>query len=109
MYVSPEGKAYRALLARLFPKQLPLLGDLVMSATLYRPAASGDLGNRLKVLEDALEGIAYLGVARSPATAMSGVPTKIRGTRGSSSISPARPLARASRSVRPPRPSTWRS
>lgn len=60
-FVSPEAKAYkantamRAKLARLKPLQ----GAVAMTLCVYRPRRVGDLENRLKVLEDALNGIAY--------------------------------------------------
>lgn len=50
-------KRVRALLAAT---TRPLRGQVVLSGTVYRPLRSGDLGNRLKVLEDALNGIAFL-------------------------------------------------
>jgi len=37
----------------------PLEGPVVLSLTVYRPRRAGDLSNRIKVLEDALQGIAY--------------------------------------------------
>ena len=37
----------------------PLEGPVVVTLTLYRPAKRGDLDNRVKVLLDALNGIAY--------------------------------------------------
>lgn len=57
---SEEAKAYKATLQALCARHLPLLGDVVLTATLFRPIAAGDLGNRLKILEDALQGIAFL-------------------------------------------------
>src|SRR5262245_50712389 len=37
----------------------PLSGDVGLELTVYRPRKSGDLSNRIKVLEDALIGVAY--------------------------------------------------
>lgn len=37
----------------------PLSGPVVMALTVYRPRRVGDLSNRIKVLEDALQGIAF--------------------------------------------------
>ncbi|MFP2962411.1 RusA family crossover junction endodeoxyribonuclease [Myxococcus sp. 1LA] len=60
-HVSPEGKKYKAWVAAAFPGQRALKGRVVLSATLYPPTLQKcDLGNRLKVLEDALEFVAYL-------------------------------------------------
>lgn len=61
-YVSEEAKTYKELI-RLFcqrHKIKPMLGNIRLTAFIYRPQKSGDLGNRLKVLEDALENIAYI-------------------------------------------------
>lgn len=61
-YLSEEAKTYKETI-RLFCAQHkiePLLKDVVLTAYVYRPQRSGDLGNRLKVVEDALENIAYL-------------------------------------------------
>ncbi|TQF10481.1 RusA family crossover junction endodeoxyribonuclease [Myxococcus llanfairpwllgwyngyllgogerychwyrndrobwllllantysiliogogogochensis] len=60
-HVSPEGKRYKALVAQLCIGQRALKGTVVFSATLYPPTLqSCDPGNRLKVLEDSLELVAYL-------------------------------------------------
>lgn len=50
-----------ALLARaaLGPGVRPLTGELKVSVNVYRPRRLGDLDNTLKVLLDALRGIAY--------------------------------------------------
>jgi crossover junction endodeoxyribonuclease RusA len=62
VFVSAEAKAYKALAAQMARDagMKPLVGDVVFTVKVYRPQKSGDLGNRLKVLEDALEGVAYL-------------------------------------------------
>jgi len=61
-YLSEEAETYKELI-RLFCNKhniKPFLNDVVLTAYVYRPQLSGDLGNRLKVIEDSLEGIIYL-------------------------------------------------
>ncbi len=61
-YLSDEAKIYKQVI-KLFAKNhkiKPLLNNVVLTAYVYRPQKSGDLGNRLKVVEDALEEIAYI-------------------------------------------------
>lgn len=62
MIVSPEAKAYKAEVGWLARQAgiEPLEGELFVTARVYRPRKAGDLSNRQKVLEDALEGFAYL-------------------------------------------------
>lgn len=38
----------------------PLEGEVSLSIALYRPRRSGDLSNRIKILEDSLQGILYV-------------------------------------------------
>lgn len=61
VYVSPEAESYKnEVFFRTVKKRLhPFNGNVVLSMTFYRPQKSGDLSNRIKVLEDALQGIAY--------------------------------------------------
>lgn len=62
MLVSREARAYKAgVLARCKLMRLgkPLTGAVALFVRVYRPRRVGDLGNRLKVLEDALQGIAF--------------------------------------------------
>jgi crossover junction endodeoxyribonuclease RusA len=59
VFVSAEAKAYKAEVARMATGCEPMTGELVLSADFYRPAKRGDLDNRLKVLGDALNGIAW--------------------------------------------------
>lgn len=40
-------------------RQRPLTGNVKVSMDLYRPARRGDLDNRIKILLDSLEGIAF--------------------------------------------------
>ncbi|WP_434346672.1 RusA family crossover junction endodeoxyribonuclease [Myxococcus virescens] len=56
-----RGQAYKARVAAAHRGQRALKGPVVLSATLYPPTCqTSDLGNRLKVLEDALELLTYL-------------------------------------------------
>lgn len=57
---SKTAAAYKMLVARLAAGMMPLVGEVVGEFVLYRPRKAGDLGNRLKVVEDALQGHAYL-------------------------------------------------
>ena len=61
IYVSPEAKAYRARVRWLAmgARLRPLTGPVSLSLAVYRPRRAGDLSNRIKVLEDALQGVAY--------------------------------------------------
>ena len=60
-YVSPEAKAYKARVRwlALGARVKPLAGPVSLSLAVYRPRRAGDLSNRIKVLEDALQGVAY--------------------------------------------------
>lgn len=59
--VSSEAKHYKRAIAIIAKAKCkaPLSGPLVLTLHLYRPQKSGDLSNRIKVLEDALQGICY--------------------------------------------------
>ncbi len=59
--VSPEARAYKLNVARLGKvlKLTPISGPVVMRVDIYRPLKRGDLSNRIKVLEDALEGVCF--------------------------------------------------
>lgn len=61
---SPEARAYQRKVALLSRAQLgregPLAGDVSVIVSVYRPAKRGDLDNALKVMLDALKGIAYV-------------------------------------------------
>ncbi len=62
MYVSTEAQAYKVACgweAKAAGLQ-PLKGNVAVTIHVYRPQKSGDLDNRLKVLFDALRGIAWL-------------------------------------------------
>ena len=59
--VSAEAKAYKEQakwLARAAGAEL-LTGDVSLTVRWYRERKSGDLSNRLKILEDSLQGILY--------------------------------------------------
>lgn len=58
-YESEEGRAFKLAVGRLLAGTRPLLGALELRMTLYRPRKSGDLTNRLKLVEDALQGLAF--------------------------------------------------
>ena len=57
--VSDEAKRYKIMVKRLLPSVLPLDGDLRMDLEIVRPRKRGDLSNRIKVLEDALQGVLF--------------------------------------------------
>lgn len=62
VYVSIEAKAYKSeagWIALSSGCSEPLVGEVALSLDVYRPRRSGDLSNRIKVLEDSLNGIAY--------------------------------------------------
>jgi len=59
VFVTTEAKEYKKAVQTLFGMPGPMVGPIGMRVYVYRPQRSGDLGNRIKVLEDALEGIAY--------------------------------------------------
>lgn len=58
---NPEVRAYQTevgWLAKVAGVRV-LDGDVALTLRIYRPRRAGDLSNRIKVLEDALNGIAY--------------------------------------------------
>ena len=60
-YISDHARQYKlnvATLARA-AKLKQIDGDVVLHLDIYRPIKRGDLSNRIKILEDALQGIAY--------------------------------------------------
>lgn len=59
--VSPEAKAYKmgVKLRGLTAGIRPMDGDVVLWLYVYRPRKAGDLDNRIKVLQDALCGLAF--------------------------------------------------
>lgn len=60
LYESDEAKIYKATVAKLLVKEMPIFGKIIMSGEIYQPADQGDLDNFLKVLKDALKFHAYL-------------------------------------------------
>lgn len=63
MLLSREGRDYKALVFVMAKQQRiapPLLGPVTMTVWWYRERKSGDLDNRLKALQDALQDVAYL-------------------------------------------------
>lgn len=59
--VSSEARDYKlraAWEARIAVDE-PLSGNVILTMDFYRPRKSGDLSNRIKVLEDALNGVAF--------------------------------------------------
>lgn len=61
LYPSEEARAYKlsALVRAKSQGMRVMSGPVVLSLTVYREAKRGDLSNRIKVLEDALQGVAY--------------------------------------------------
>jgi Holliday junction resolvase RusA-like endonuclease len=59
-YVSTEAKQYKRDVALLVRTKELFTGDVQLAIDIYRPLKSGDLSNRIKVLEDALKGICYI-------------------------------------------------
>ena len=59
VFVSTEAKKYKAGIGQLAGTMERFAGPVGMRVRVFRPQRSGDLGNRIKVLEDALEGVAY--------------------------------------------------
>ena len=62
VYVSENAELYKADVSTLAYQQgvrRELAGDLAMTVRVYRKIKSGDLDNRLKVLLDALKGVAF--------------------------------------------------
>jgi crossover junction endodeoxyribonuclease RusA len=59
--LSAEARRYKedAGMVALAAGVRPVDGPVALTVTLYRPAKRGDLDNRIKVLLDALNGIAY--------------------------------------------------
>lgn len=61
MVVSGEARQYKldvAALARVAGLR-PVEGEVVITLDVYRPIRRGDLSNRIKIVEDALQGVAY--------------------------------------------------
>jgi len=59
-YCSGEATKFKATVKKSYLMEKPIKSPVILSIDIYRPRKSGDLSNRLKVLEDALCGIAYV-------------------------------------------------
>lgn len=61
VYVSDEAKTFKQEVGYCAGGQSggPMMGDIRLVIDIYRPRKSGDLSNRIKILEDALNGLAY--------------------------------------------------
>ena len=70
LYRNVRGKTLKSQVARQYMRQCkrdasqqvgrpPLVGDVSLTLHWYRPAKRGDVSNRIKIVEDALQGIAY--------------------------------------------------
>lgn len=60
--LSQEARSYKAgvvMKAKGLRLGKPLTSPVAMTLNVYRPRKAGDLSNRLKVLEDALQGVAF--------------------------------------------------
>jgi crossover junction endodeoxyribonuclease RusA len=58
--LTAKAREYKERIRRILIGYLPIEGPVIGEFRLYRPRRVGDLGNGLKVVEDALNGIAYL-------------------------------------------------
>lgn len=59
-YVSEEAREYKQTVAEICDGLTPFLSDVFITYRIFRPRRSGDLSNRIKILEDAMEGTVYL-------------------------------------------------
>lgn len=61
IYVSAEAKHYKQQAAQMARSEgvTVLDGAVILRLDVYAPRKAGDLSNRIKVLEDALNGVAY--------------------------------------------------
>ncbi len=62
MILSSEARAYKAAIALKgrVQKRVPLVGPVQVRIVVhFQPGTTADLSNRIKVLEDALQGVAY--------------------------------------------------
>lgn len=57
---SKEARAYQAAVKLRFAGRKPMRGPVTVSLNVFRPKRTGDLDNSIKVLLDALKGIAYV-------------------------------------------------
>lgn len=59
VFKSPKAQAFFDEVGLLAANLEPLTGELVLSVDFYRPQKSGDVDNRIKALQDSLQGLAY--------------------------------------------------
>jgi crossover junction endodeoxyribonuclease RusA len=59
-YVSDEAVKYKAEVKNRLGNRNPFVSELAVRITVFRARRSGDLDNKIKVLLDALQGIAYV-------------------------------------------------
>lgn len=57
--VTDEARAYKEEIKLLLNQCIPLIGDVSINFTVFRPRQKGDLDNYNKVMFDALQGLAY--------------------------------------------------
>jgi len=55
---SAAARAYQRTVAAMFRRR-PMTGEVIVGINVYRPAKRGDVDNSIKVLLDALKGIAF--------------------------------------------------
>jgi len=58
--VTDEARAYKDHIRLLLRQRVPLLGNVSVNFTVFRPSRRGDLDNYNKVMFDALQGLAYV-------------------------------------------------
>lgn len=56
---SREARVYIDAVRARYCMVKPMLGEVELTLQFYRPRKAGDLSNRIKVVEDALQGVAY--------------------------------------------------
>jgi Holliday junction resolvase RusA-like endonuclease len=59
-YVSEEAQQFKREVAEITAGLTPFVGTLTATYRFFRPRRSGDLSNRIKVLEDAMQGTVYI-------------------------------------------------
>jgi crossover junction endodeoxyribonuclease RusA len=57
---SDQARAYQRDAAMVFRSSHPATGPVMVTMNVYRPAKRGDLDNSIKVLLDALKGVAFI-------------------------------------------------
>jgi crossover junction endodeoxyribonuclease RusA len=58
--LSSEARFYKKKVAALLHKEKPRKGEVSLTIAWYRERKSGDLSNRIKCLEDSLQGVLYV-------------------------------------------------